>query len=266
MPAFSAIKNGLKEIGAKFTSGRQNAKRLISDIDDIESSNTIESASEEALSGDQLSRFESIDDILKNPPKYTGPDNYWDDTEWNDIEKVVTNTNKRSEPRLENIMKNNTEYTGPENYWNDTNEILNTTSYTNGKQTEDIPIYDGGRTFTNSAGKTINIGGAKRYAFRRQRNRVNDLEEQINNVGENTDTSALEQSLEQERQKFEIMQQDPTQIRTRSADFIMGNPKLVTGAVGATVTGGLVLELARSNGSLSNEQLYGQAPLQNDYY
>lgn len=252
MPAFSSIENGLKKFGSIFTSGKQkNISKSIPDMD-----GEINPAYYESIADDAIPKQKStVSSTTSSNAK----------TQVNDDADYLSNYYRdiaESTQQYENIANQS----GKEFYVSGPTRQETATSFTSGRQTEDVPIYDGGRTFTNANGETINIGGAKRYAFRRQRNRVNDLEEQINNAGENTNTSALEQSLEQERQKLEAMQQDPTQIRTRPADYFMGNPKLITGAVGATVTGGLVLELARSNGSLSNEQLYGQAPLQNDYY
>lgn len=265
MPAFSSIENGLKKFGSIFTSGKQkNISKSIPDMD-----GEINPAHYESVADDVISKQKSTvsSTTSSNAKTQVNDDadylsNYYRDTAESTQQDVNYNSAWEYLDEYENIANQS----GKEFYVSGPTRQETATSFTSGRQTEDVPIYDGGKTFTNANGETVNIGGAKRYAFRRQQNRVNNLEEQINNTGENTNTSALEQSLEQERQKLETMQQDPTQIRTRPADYFMGNPKLITGAVGATVTGGLVLELARSNGSLSNEQLYGQAPLQNDYY
>lgn len=265
MPAFSSIENGLKKFGSIFTSGKQkNISKSIPDMD-----GEINPAHYESVADNVISKQKSTvsSTTSSNAKTQVNDDadylsNYYRDTAESTQQDVNYNSAWEYLDEYENIANQS----GKEFYVSGPTRQETATSFTSGRQTEDIPIYDGGKTFTNANGETVNIGGAKRYAFRRQQNRVNSLEEQINNAGENTNTSALEQSLEQERQKLEAMQQDPTQIRTRPADYFMGNPKLITGAVGATVTGGLVLELARSNGSLSNEQLYGQAPLQNDYY
>lgn len=325
MPAFSAIKNGLKEFGAKFTSGKQNISKDIFDtsVDNelnstssiIKSLEEIEEPSSVTALKDLQHEYDNIDDGLfemmntyeTNIPTTKSfnndiaeesaldalPRSDYDSVRYRDAVSEMeaaqnaaenlryTSPKERMDNPVLRVMRGYKDRSGTSSVSSlseatflsddEASVILNEVadaqkqtgaSFTSGKQA----TYSGEKSFINSVGETVNIGGAKRYAFKRQQRQVNNLEEQINKAGENTDISALEQSLKQERQKLEAMQQDPTQIRTRPSDFIMGNPKLITGAVGATVTGGLVLELARSNGSLSNEQLYGQAPLQNDYY
>jgi hypothetical protein len=123
----------------------------------------------------------------------------------------------------------------------------------------DTNIYDDKENLGTGFGVS-----AKRHAVNRYQQELEDLNKRIDQY--NTDQTgfksddAYQKGLKE--QEFYLAQlQNQRKVSPSIRDYIAGNPKTMLG-LGVPITGGTVLMLARSNGSMTNKQLYGQEPLE----